>query len=127
MSPRPVFQAQSDPDAPLPTQETSRATTRLREIWTELEELAARHRLPATPALDAGIATAVHRWAAGETLGVVLRGQDLTAGDFVRRCKMIVDLLGQVATAATDPVVRSKARAAMDLVLRGVVSADRLD
>ena len=40
---------------------------------------------------------------AGQRLDVVLRDQDLAAGDFVRRCKMVVDLLGQISSAAESP------------------------
>ena len=69
----------------------------------------------------------VHRWASGERLDAVLRGQDIAAGDFVRRCKQLVDLLDQVGKAATDEVLRRTARQAVDAVLRGVVAADRLD
>ena len=76
---------------------------------------------------DGGMAWMVHRWASGERLDTVLRGQDMAAGDFVRRCKQIVDLLDQVAKAATDGQLRRTARTAVDAVLRGVVAADRLD
>ncbi len=76
---------------------------------------------------DGGMAWMVHRWASGERLDAVLRGQEMAAGDFVRRCKQLVDLLDQVAKAATDPHLRRTARSAVDAVLRGVVAADRLD
>jgi ATP-dependent RNA helicase HelY len=66
----------------------------------------------------------MHRWASGRDLDQVLRGSDLTAGDFVRRCKQVVDLLGQVADAADDAEVRRTARKAMDAILRGVVATD---
>lgn len=111
----------------LPTDAVADAVTALQRIWDELEDLARAHGLAPTPPLDAGIAWAVHHWAQGNSLGAVLRGQGLTAGDFVRRCKMIVDLLGQIATATGDAVIRATARAAMDAVRRGVVAADRLD
>ena len=55
----------------------------------------------------------------------MLRGQDMAAGDFVRRST--VDLLDQVAKASTDGELRRTARRAVDAVLRGVVAADRLD
>ena len=58
----------------------------------------------------AGMAWMVHRWASGERLDTVLRGQEMAAGDFVRRCKQIVDLLDQVAKAATDGELRRTAR-----------------
>ena len=43
------------------------------------------------------------RWAGGATLEQVLSDDpDMTAGDFVRWCKQVVDLLGQVALVAED-------------------------
>ena len=93
----------------------------------EIEDLETEHDLPSTSMPDGGMAWMVHRWASGERLDAVLRGQDMAAGDFVRRCKQIVDLLDQVAKAATDGELRRTARTAVDAVLRGVVAADRLD
>ena len=46
-----------------------------------------------------GLAWAVHRWAAGQASTTVLRDADLAAGDFVRWCKQVIDLLGQMAAA----------------------------
>ena len=47
-----------------------------------------------TPEPDLGLAWAVHRWASGHRLEAVLKDADLAAGDFVRWCKQVVDLLG---------------------------------
>ena len=61
----------------------------------------------------------------------MLKDGDLTAGDFVRWCKQVVDLLGQVeqgaaaAAALGDPAaarLRDVAREAVDNVRRGVVA-----
>ena len=57
-----------------------------------------------------------------EALGVTCIPTDLAAGDFVRRCKQLVDLLGQVAVSTDDDALRRSALAAVDLVLRGVVA-----
>ena len=51
----------------------------------------------------------------------------MAAGDFVRRCKQVVDLLDQIGDAAPEPTLRATARKAIDAVMRGVVAADRLD
>ena len=64
----------------------------------------------------------MHRWARGQSLEAVLRDSDLAAGDFVRRCKQLVDLLGQVADASTGSVRRA-AQDAIERVRRGVVAA----
>jgi ATP-dependent RNA helicase HelY len=105
----------------MPTDQVSEAFTRMQQLWSDLEDLETRHGLPTTSAPDAGMAWSVHRWARGRDLDEVLRGQDMAAGDFVRRCKQIVDLLGQVADAADDAEMRRTARKAIEAVLRGVV------
>jgi ATP-dependent RNA helicase HelY len=110
-----------------PNADVAEAGTAMVRIWSELEERERAIGLPVTASPDAGIAWAVHRWAAGQRLDAVLRQGDLAAGDFVRRCKQIVDLLDQIASAAPEPHLRGVARKAVDAVLRGVVAADRLD
>jgi ATP-dependent RNA helicase HelY len=95
--------------------------------WSVLEDRERELGLPLTGDPDAGMAWMMHRWASGQRLDTVLRGQDIAAGDFVRRCKQVVDLLGQIADAAPDTELRRTARKAVDGVLRGVVAADRLD
>jgi ATP-dependent RNA helicase HelY len=111
----------------MPNDDVAEALTRMTRLWSEIEDLETEHDLPSTSMPDGGMAWMVHRWASGERLDTVLRGQDMAAGDFVRRCKQIVDLLDQVAKAATDGELRRTARTAVDAVLRGVVAADRLD
>ncbi|CAN7441892.1 DEAD/DEAH box helicase [Knoellia sp. LjRoot47] len=118
---------QADPSPRMPNDEVAAAVTEMQRLWSELDDLEGEHGLETTMAPDGGMAWMVHRWASGERLDAVLRGQDMAAGDFVRRCKQIVDLLGQIADAATDTELRRSARKAIDGVRRGVVAADRLD
>ena len=111
----------------MPTDEVAAAVVAMERLWSEIEDLEIEHDLPTTSMPDGGMAWMVHRWASGDRLDAVLRGQDMAAGDFVRRCKQLVDLLDQVAKAATDLELRRTARRSVDAVLRGVVAADRLD
>lgn len=109
-----------------PNDDVREAYDRMIEIWSDLEDAEGALALPRTGMPDGGIAWAMHRWASGNRLEDVLRGTDLAAGDFVRRCKQVIDLLGQLTDAA-DPELATTARRASDAVLRGVVAADRLD
>ncbi len=118
---------ETDPQPRMPTDGVAEAAARMLDIWASLEEREEAARLPHTPMPDAGLAWSVHRWAAGQRLDVVLKDTDLAAGDFVRRCKQVVDLLGQIADAAPEPHLRTLARQATTSVMRGVVAADRLD
>ena len=75
---------------------------------------------------DLGLVWAVDRWAGGARLETVLADGEIAAGDFVRWCKQVVDLLDQIATAArTDgrpsPTSRA-AQQAITQVRRGVVA-----
>ncbi len=101
------------------------ATVRL---WAELEQDERRHRVERTREPDLGFAWPVYRWARGESLTAVLtaaeqNGQDLSAGDFVRWCRQVVDLLDQVRVVAgpRTPIGRS-ADQAITALRRGVVA-----
>ncbi|MFW5469585.1 DEAD/DEAH box helicase [Knoellia sp. CPCC 206435] len=118
---------QADPSPRMPTEEVAVAITEMQRLWSQLDDLEEQHGLQRTEAPDGGMAWMVHRWASGSGLDAVLRGQEMAAGDFVRRCKQIVDLLGQIGDAAPDSELRRTARKAIDGVRRGVVAADRLD
>ncbi|GAA0622659.1 DEAD/DEAH box helicase [Sporichthya brevicatena] len=104
------------PDGPV--RETLAEMVRL---WGDLEQVERRHRLDFLREPDLGFVWATYRWANGRPLETVLRDADLTAGDFVRWCKQVIDLLGQIANAA-DPELRATADAAIDSVRRGVVA-----
>jgi ATP-dependent RNA helicase HelY len=118
---------ETDPAPRMPTDDVAEAVRSMQELWSRLEDRERELGLPLTGDPDAGMAWMMHRWASGRRLEEVLRGSDMAAGDFVRRCKQVVDLLGQIADAAPEPTLRATARTAVDLVMRGVVAADRLD
>jgi ATP-dependent RNA helicase HelY len=91
--------------------------------WSRLKEAEQDQHLDFLREPDPGFAWAAYRWTAGARLDAVLTESDLTAGDFVRWAKMLIDLLSQVAdVAAEDSPVRSVARAALGAVRRGVVA-----
>ena len=117
----------ADPSPRMPTAEVAEAIRQMAVLWSEINDREAENALPQTGAPDGGMAWMAHRWAGGQSLDVVLRGQEMAAGDFVRRCKQLVDLLDQIADAAPTPQLRATARKAVQAVLRGVVAADRLD
>ncbi|ACV06430.1 DEAD/DEAH box helicase [Kytococcus sedentarius] len=111
----------------MPTERVDRAYEGVIDLWSRIEDSEIEHQLPPTAQPDAGMAWMMHKWASGARLEMVLRDSELSAGDFVRRAKQVVDLLGQVELAAPHASVQGTARKAMNQVLRGVVAADRLD
>jgi ATP-dependent RNA helicase HelY len=112
-----------------PVSEALAATVRL---WTDLEADERRHRVDRTREPDLGFAWPVHRWARGESLSAVLiaaeqNGAELSAGDFVRWCRQVIDLLDQIAdVAGRDRGVGRAAAQASRSIRRGVVAVGAL-
>jgi len=100
----------------------ARALDATQRVWARLEDLEVSRGVPATRAPDLGLVGPIHRWASGRSLGTVLQGTDLAAGDFVRWCKQVIDLLDQLSGAAPAPATRATARRAVEQVRRGVVA-----
>ena len=123
-----VFEARRDDHEttpPVPGGPHGRLATALDEtarVWSRLDDLETSRGLQTTRPLDLGIVEPVHRWASGRSLGTVLAGTDLAAGDFVRWCKQVIDLLDQLGQAAPAGATRTTARRAVDLLRRGVVA-----
>ncbi len=96
--------------------------------WMDLVQLQTRHRLEPMDEPDAGLAPALHAWARGRSLESVLDEVDVSAGDFVRWSRQVVDLLGQIAQALEDSpsgpdvALATRARSAINAVDRGVVA-----
>jgi ATP-dependent RNA helicase HelY len=91
-------------------------------LWGDLDTLEKEHRLDFLREPDLGFAHAAWRWASGHRLESVLTDADLTAGDFVRAVRQLLDLLDQVADAAGDSPLRETARSAAVALRRGVVA-----
>ncbi len=118
---------EADVSPRMPNDDVREAHEEMLRRWSLLEDSERSHMLPTTGSPDAGMAWMMHRWASGQRLEVVLRDSEIGAGDFVRRCKQVVDLLGQIGDAAPDRTLAVTARRAIDGVMRGVVAADRID
>jgi ATP-dependent RNA helicase HelY len=114
----------------MPTPGVRDALARTVRIWADLEQDETELGLPSSPEPQLGFVWAIYRWARQERLDRVLaaaadRGSELSAGDFIRWCKQVLDLLDQLASApsATEgSPVASAARAAISAVRRGVVA-----
>jgi ATP-dependent RNA helicase HelY len=106
----------------LPGGRASEALTGLVRLWADLEQLERDHQLDFMREPDLGFAWPAFRWASGHRLEAVLLDADLSAGDFVRWTKQLMDLLGQIADATADTGLGRTARAAVDALRRGVVA-----
>jgi len=95
------------------------------DVWQELAAAEAEHGLSLTREPDLGFVWPIYRWARGESLAKVLASgveAEMPAGDFVRWARQVVDLLGQIAQATTEPTMRERATAAIDTLQRGVLA-----
>jgi ATP-dependent RNA helicase HelY len=90
-------------------------------LWSDLDDLERRNKLPGSQPLSTGLALAMYRWASGTALDAVLREADMAAGDFVRWSKQTIDLLDQLSVVADGDVGRT-ARKALDQIRRGIVA-----
>ncbi len=112
-----------------PTAPIRRAVDATIGIWTQLRSDESKHRLQPTREPDLGFISGVHTWAAGGDLADALlasgdRGNSLSAGDFVRWCRQVIDLLDQIHSTADDEEVAATAAKAVRAIRRGVVAVD---
>ena len=98
-----VFEARRDgPSEPrVPAGPVTDALAVTARLWASLEADERRHKLDRTRQPDAGFAWTVYRWARGESLERVMSaaesaGVEISAGDFVRWCRQVIDLLDQL-------------------------------
>ncbi|MBT2399041.1 RNA helicase [Streptomyces sp. ISL-100] len=129
-----VFEARQADDAvapKVPTGPVKIALVEMVRIWGRLDALEEDFKINQAEGVgqrepDLGFAWAVYMWASGKGLDEVLREAEMPAGDFVRWCKQVIDVLGQIAAAAPSSAegstVTKNARKAVDAVLRGVVA-----
>lgn len=96
-------------------------------VYNELTTDEQRHQLPVTRLPEAGFALAVHQWTAGAPLGYAMAaaaesGAELSAGDFVRWCRQVIDVLEQIHNTGYSDTIRKNANRAIDAMRRGVVA-----
>ncbi|WP_123025777.1 DEAD/DEAH box helicase [Mycolicibacterium stellerae] len=117
--------------AEIPTGKLRRALADTRRLAAELRTDEQRHRISQSREPDEGFVAAVYRWATTGDLAAALEASDigrtgspLSAGDFVRWCRQVLDLADQVRNAALSPELRTAAKRAIADVRRGVVAVD---
>ncbi|MBB4905684.1 DEAD/DEAH box helicase [Actinophytocola algeriensis] len=125
-----VYEARRDgpSEARVPVGLVTDALAETARLWASLEADERRHKLERTRQPDAGFAWTVFRWARGETLERVMTaaesaGSEFSAGDFVRWCRQVIDLLEQLRdVVGSDAPVGAAAKEAVKAMRRGVVA-----
>ncbi|MDO5735391.1 MAG: DEAD/DEAH box helicase [Propionibacteriaceae bacterium] len=108
----------------MPDAASERAQSELRQVWREVGLLERKHRRDRGREPDIGFAEVSWRWASGQDLAKVLAHGQLSAGDFVRWVRQVVDFAGQLAQAAGPGDLRRTCLSIVDRMRRGVVDVD---
>jgi len=104
----------------MPHDNVANALVEVSRVWIELEALENEYDVKTQREPDFGFCYASYRWANGHSLSSILKGTDMTVGDFVRSIKQLIDLLTQIGGAAED--LRPICREGIKRLDRGVVS-----
>ena len=115
-----VYESRKDSPPKLPRGHVEEVLADLVKVWLEINDLETELGLEPIREPDAGFCWASYRWASGHSLTSILKGTDLTVGDFVRSIKQIIDLLRQIAIASPhlSPIVKD----ALGRIDRGVIA-----
>ncbi|MCV7058902.1 DEAD/DEAH box helicase [Mycolicibacterium gilvum] len=134
-----IYESRRDGQGPgdgsdIPTGRLRRALNRTRALWADLRTDEQRHRITYSREPDTGFVAVIHRWAStGDLASALAAGaasaaggtaSSMSAGDFVRWCRQVLDLADQVRNAAPSPGLRATAKRAIADVRRGVVAVD---
>jgi len=139
-----VYEARGGDGAspPVPPGELREALRNTVRLWGELHTEESERGLSLTKEPDVGFVEPMLRWARGESLQCTLSGNsngaysnsayawrepstrsELSAGDFVRWARQVLDLLDQIAAVATvESKLRSTATQALGAVRRGILA-----
>jgi ATP-dependent RNA helicase HelY len=104
----------------MPHENVANALVQVSRVWIELEALENEYDVKTQREPDFGFCYASYRWANGHSLSSILKGTDMTVGDFVRSIKQLIDLLTQIGGAAEE--LRPICREGIKRLDRGVVS-----
>jgi ATP-dependent RNA helicase HelY len=119
------YEHRSPDPPPAPWFPSPRVRQRYQRIEALSRELAVDEEaagLELTRPPDPTFLALAHAWAAGERLADVLEAEDVTAGDFVRVVRQLIDLLRQIGDVAPVPATAAAARQAAASLHRDVVA-----
>jgi ATP-dependent RNA helicase HelY len=104
----------------MPCQKVQSTITEIVSLWAALEEIESNFGVKTQREPDAGFCFISYKWASGNSLNTVLKGSDMSVGDFVRSTKQLIDLLNQIAGASDR--LRPTCKEAVKRIDRGVVA-----
>ena len=104
-----------------PSRSSAEAGAAIIAVWVELSAAEGRHGIPETRRPESGFAATAHAWTSGYDLSDLFDDDEVAAGDFVRNCRQLLDLLRQLRD--NFPQSSEAAGAAIRSIDRGIVSA----
>jgi ATP-dependent RNA helicase HelY len=104
----------------MPNQNVANSLAAVAKIWVELEDIENEFDVKTQREPDFGFCYPAYRWANGHSLSNVLKGTDMTVGDFVRSIRQLIDLLTQIGGASEE--LRPVCREGIRRLDRGVIS-----
>jgi ATP-dependent RNA helicase HelY len=97
-----IYESRNDEAAKVPRGDVQLALAIVSKIYAKIHDAESDMNLEPMRAPDFGFCWASHKWASGHSLTSILKGSELTVGDFVRAMKQIIDLLRQLRAAAPE-------------------------
>ena len=115
-----VFEARRDESPKIPKGAVEESLNELIHQWSIIHTNEIEIGLEPMREPDLAFCWASYRWASGHSLAAILRGTELTVGDFVRSMKQIIDLLRQIGNAS--PHLAQTVENALRRIDRGIIS-----
>ena len=115
-----LYEARKEETPKIPRGNTQEVLLQAVRKWNIIQESETDIGLIPMREPDMGFCWVAYNWANGQSLTSILKGTELTVGDFVRSMKQIIDLLRQLLAAAPHlaPVVSD----ALKRIDRGIVT-----
>lgn len=113
-----------DPDMDIPggpKGRLSKALTATQRIMTRVNKAESQAHAPTTMPLEYGLVNAMYWWVNGDPLATAVQAADLEPGDWVRWCRQVIDLLGQVKSQSSSELART-CDVCVDSIRRSVVA-----
>jgi len=115
-----VYEARREESPKIPHGKVQETLSEMVGIWHQIHEREIDLGLEPMREPDLGFCWASFRWASGHSLSSIVRGTEMTVGDFVRSMKQIIDLLRQLGNAS--PELGTVVQESLRRVDRGVVT-----
>jgi ATP-dependent RNA helicase HelY len=104
-----------------PSPKLAKYERRLADLYRSIHNTEREHEIEFVREPDPGFMPAIHEWACGHKLEDVLEDREMSAGDFVRWTKQVIDLLQQLRSV-TEADLHDTIAEAIDRIQRGVVA-----